>query len=93
MALLSVIEKWKTVLDNKGFGGAVLMNLSKAIDTINHDLLIAKFHAHGSDKRVSNYNRWHRAKINQNFSSLKELLQGVLQGSLVGSLLFKYIFK
>ena len=40
----------KEVLANEGFGGAVLMDLSKAFDTINHDLLIAKYHAHGFDK-------------------------------------------
>ena len=42
LALLSLTEKWKKVLDNKSFGGAVLMDLPKAFDTINHDLLIAK---------------------------------------------------
>ena len=41
-ALLSLIEKWKKELDNKGYAGAILMDLSKAFDTINHELLIAK---------------------------------------------------
>ena len=49
-ALLSLIEKWKFVLDSKGYGGAVHMDLSKAFDTINHDLLIAKLHAYGFSK-------------------------------------------
>ena len=44
-ALLSLIEKWKIELDSKGCGGAVLMDLPKAFDTINHDFLIAKLHA------------------------------------------------
>ena len=42
--LLSLIEKWKKVLHNKEYGGAIPMNLSKAFDTINHDLLVAKLH-------------------------------------------------
>ena len=45
--LLSLIEKWKKVLDNKGYGGAILMDLSKVFDTINHNLLIAKLHVCG----------------------------------------------
>ena len=39
--LLSLIERWKHTLDQNGYGGAIPMNLSKAFDTINHDLLIA----------------------------------------------------
>ena len=46
-ALLSLLERWKNVLDKKGYGGAVLMDLSKAFDTLNHDHLIAKLHAYG----------------------------------------------
>ena len=41
-ALLSLIERWKKILDEKAFGGAVLMDLSKTFDTLNHELLIAK---------------------------------------------------
>ena len=43
---MSLIENWKWVLDEKGFGGAVLMDLSKDFNTIKHDLLIAKLYAY-----------------------------------------------
>ena len=72
-ALVSLIEKWKESLDKKGFAGAVLMDLSKAFDTINHELLIAKLHAYGfhkdSLKILLSYlsNRWQRTKINTDF--------------------------
>ena len=33
-------------LDKHGFAGALLMELSKAFNTINHELLIAKLHAY-----------------------------------------------
>ena len=42
-----MIEQWKLSLDNNGFAGGILMDLSKAFDTINHKLLIAKLHAYG----------------------------------------------
>ena len=51
-ALLSLIEKRKNTLDNKGYTGVALMNLSKAFGTINHELLIAKLHADGFSKQA-----------------------------------------
>ena len=93
-ALISLIEKWKQSLDKQGYAGAMLMDLSKAFDTLNHELLIAKLHAYGFDKNalelVHSYltNRWQRTKINKSFSSWSELLLGVPQGSVLGPLLF-----
>ena len=43
-ALIASLEKLR-ILDKRGYGGAILMALSKAFDTLNHDLLIAKLHA------------------------------------------------
>ena len=93
-ALISLIENWKCQLDEGGFGGAVLMDLSKAFDTINHELLLAKLHAYGFSENalqiINSYlsNRWQRVKINSTFSSWKELTKGVPQGSVIGPLLF-----
>ena len=93
-ALLSLIEKWKDTLDKKGYSDAILMDLSKAFDTINHELLIAKLHAYGFSKNslllIFSYlsDRWQRTKVNLNFSNWIELLQGVLQGLVLGPLLF-----
>ena len=41
-ALMALLEKWKTFLHIHGYAGAVIMNLSKAFDTIKYELLIAK---------------------------------------------------
>ena len=93
-ALICLIEKWKKIIDNHGYAGAVLMDLSKAFDTLNHDLLIAKLDMYGFDKQalrlISSYlsKRWQRTKINQSFSSWVKLLQDVPQGSVLGPLMF-----
>ena len=42
-ALLTLIERWKFCLDKQGFASALLMNLSKAFDTINHELLMLNY--------------------------------------------------
>ena len=67
----------------------VLMDLSKAFDTLNHDLLIAKLYAYGYGKDalklIKSYlsNRWQRVKINESYSSWAALLVGVPQGSVL----------
>ena len=74
-ALLSLKERWKITLDQNGYGGAILMGLSNASDTVNHDLLIAKQGAYGFDtaslKLIRSYltNRFQRTKVNTSFSS------------------------
>ena len=95
-ALIAILEKWRLSMDNKGFAGGVLMDLRKAFDIINHSLLLAKLHAYGFSKQalavICSYlsNRKQRIKINNVFSSWKDLILGVPQGSVLGSLLFNF---
>ena len=70
------------------------MDLSKAFESINHELLIAKSNTYcfsePSLKFIYNYLRCRQQhiKINPTFSEWSELIQVVLQGSILGPLLF-----
>ena len=92
--LIRLIENWKKSLDEKKFVGAVLMDLSKAFDSIHHDILIAKMYAYGfSIKAVTFFysylkRRKQNVKISNTHSVFQVLLFGVPQGSILGSLLF-----
>ena len=45
--LIVMLEAWKKALDDNKCAGAILTDLSKAFDCLNHDLLIATLNAYG----------------------------------------------
>ena len=46
-SLLHMIELWRNVLDQKKKTDAIFLDISKAYNTIEHGLLIAKLSAYG----------------------------------------------
>ena len=88
------MKNGKKSVDNGGAFNALLTDLSKAFDCLSHELLIAKLHAYGFDKKslvlIYNYlsNRKQRVKVNDSYSSWSEILFGVPQGSILGPLIF-----
>ena len=46
-ALISMTESIKNSLDNKKFGCGIFLDLQKAFDTVNHQILLDKLEHHG----------------------------------------------
>ena len=92
--LFKLLQAWQEELDKSGFVGTILMDLSKAYDSLPHDLLVAKFEAYGIDKNglnlIHNYltNRKQRTKISSSYSEWYDIVRGVPQSSILGSLFF-----
>ena len=73
-ALFRLLQAWQKVLDQCGFVGTILMDLSEAYDCLPPDLVIAKLEAYGLDTAspslVKNYlaNRQQRTKVGSSYS-------------------------
>ena len=83
----------------KGYTGAILRDLSKAFDCLNHELLLAKLNAYGFDLAALQFTcsylkeRKQRTKVGSSYNLWKEVSYGVPQGSILGDHYFLIYFK
>lgn len=93
-ALLHVCDDVFRSLDSGNVTALVLLDYSKAFDTLDHSLLLTKlkyFGLHDSAMDLLNdylTNRMQRVRLESTFSKYMSINQGVPQGSILGPLLF-----
>ena len=80
---------------NKGlFTGMILIDLKKAFDTINHEILLVKLHAIRSSVKTAVWfksylsDRAFKVNIDNHFLDLSKISCGVPQGSILAPLLY-----
>ena len=93
-ALLDCTNSWYTNMDKKLFNLVVFIDLKKAFDTVNHQILLKKLELYGIKGKalslLKSYleERSQKCQINGTVSSGRKIKCGVPQGSILGPLFF-----
>ena len=93
-ALTLFYEKISSAIDNKEISVGIFIDLSKAFDTVNHEILLDKLRYFGIRGLAYNWfasylnNRQQFVQFNDTSSSRHVIKCGVPQGSILGPLLF-----
>ena len=93
-ALLEATENWSLNIDNSLINGVIFIDLKKAFDTINHNIIIRKLSNYGVDQKALRWfqsylsNRSRKCSVNGHLSTASPITCGVPRGSIIGPLLF-----
>ena len=92
--MLCVTDSWLKAIDDGKYVGAVFLDLAKAFDCVDHEILLKKLTCYGvrgdALKWMQSflYCRFQRVSLHGTLSAKGEVKVGVPQGSILGPLLF-----
>lgn len=93
-AIQTVIDEWKVCISEGKMVGVIFMDLKRAFETVDRDLLLEKLYQYGIRGNVLEWftsylsNRTQRVRFNDKWSKVINTDYGVPQGSVLGPLLF-----
>ena len=93
-ALLEATDSWAYNIDNGKINGVVFLDLKKAFDTVDHQILLSKLNYYGIHGKYFKWfqsyleNRTQKCSVDGSLSNSCSLTCGVPQGTILGPLLF-----
>ena len=92
--MLETNDNWCVNIDKGLLNGVILIDLKKAFDAIDHEIILKKLTKYGVDQDALKWfksyltKRIQRYSVNNHLSGANPLKGGVTQGSIIGPLLF-----
>ena len=93
-SLIDIVENIRKTIETRKYGCGVFIDLKKAFDTVNHDILLRKLEHYGIRESASAWfksylsDRKQYVHLNGTDSEMKGITCGIPQGSVLGPLLF-----
>src|SRR6218665_3905664 len=90
MSLLNIQDSISATIDRNEYSLGIFINIAKAFDTVNHEILLAKLENLGRRGVALSWllSKCQFVLCNGAISSIKFIRHGVPQGSILGHLLF-----
>ena len=93
-ALLEATNNWSINIDKGLLNGIIFIDLKKAFDTIDHEIVLQKLKNYGVEQKSLTWfrsyldSRNQKCSVNGSMSTANNICCGVPQGSIIGPLLF-----